>query len=61
MRGGKLYDATFGTRRRGEGIHSEQLRQLFEVSLRHFGLARQPPALSPVHFRRPGGTQLELF
>lgn len=61
MRGGKLYDATFGTRRRGEGPHAEQLRQLFEVSCRHFGLARQPPALSAAHFRRPGGTQLELL
>lgn len=61
MRGGQLYDSSFGTRRRGEGPHAEHLRQLFEVSRRHFGLARQPPALSTANFRRPGGTQLELL
>ena len=61
MRGGQLYDSTFGQRRRGAGFHAEQLRQLFEVTCRRLGLNREPPELSTAHFRRPGGAQLELF
>jgi DNA repair photolyase len=61
LRGGKLYDATFGARLRGEGIFAEQIKQLFEVSARRAGLNRDEFKLSTAHFRRPGGTQLELL
>jgi len=61
LRGGKLYDSTFGQRMRGEGIFAEQIRQLFEVSARRAGLNRTEIKLSTAHFRRPGGTQLELL
>jgi DNA repair photolyase len=61
LRGGKLYDATFGTRLRGEGIFADQIKQLFEVSARRAGLNRDEFKLSTAHFRRPGGTQMELL
>ncbi len=61
LRGGKLYDATFGTRLRGEGIFAEQISQMFEVACRRAGLNREETPLSVAHFRRPGGVQLELL
>lgn len=61
LRGGKLYDSTFGDRLRGQGIFAEQIRQMFEVATRRFGLNREESKLSTAHFRRPGGTQLELL
>jgi len=61
LRGGKLYDATFGDRFRGQGIFADQLRQLFGVATRRAGLNREPVTLSGAAFRRPGGMQLELL
>lgn len=61
MRGGRLYDARFGVRGRGEGLFADHLHQLFEVSARRHGLNRAECKLSTAHFRRPGGTQLELL
>lgn len=61
MRGGKLYDARFGQRTRGEGIFAEQLRQIFAVTVRRLGLNREEFTLATEHFRRPGGVQLELL
>jgi DNA repair photolyase len=62
MRGGRLYDAAFGTRMRGEGVYADQLRQLFETSRRKHGLHGGGAALSTAAFRRPApGGQLALF
>lgn len=61
LRGGKLYDATFGERMRGQGIFAEQIARMFEVATRRAGLNREELVLSTAHFRRPGGTQLEMF
>jgi DNA repair photolyase len=61
LRGGKLYDATFGTRMRGEGIFAEQIAQMFAVASRRAGLNREESLLSVAHFRRPGGVQMELL
>jgi len=61
LRGGKLYNASFGERMKGQGIFAEQIRQLFEVSARRAGLNRAEINLSTAHFRRSGGTQLELL
>lgn len=59
---GRLYDAQFGRRQRGEGPFAEQLQQMFEVTCKRLGLARSPPALSNAHFRPPSlGGQLGLF
>jgi DNA repair photolyase len=61
LRGGKLYDASFGTRLRGEGIFAAQIAQLFAVAARRAGLNREEAPLSTAHFRRPGGVQMELL
>lgn len=62
MRGGKLYDARFEVRGKGEGPWADQLRSLFQVSKRKLGLDRRP-VLSTSAFRVPRGpgTQTDLF
>ena len=60
MRGGQLYDSTFGNRMRGDGIFAEQIRATFETFRRRYGLDRPFPELSTAAFRRPG-EQLSLF
>jgi DNA repair photolyase len=63
-RGGKLYDAAFGDRMRGEGVFARQIQDLFEVSARRAGLERRRLSLSVDAFRRPdpdeAGPQLRL-
>jgi DNA repair photolyase len=61
MRGGKLYDAQWGKRMRGEGIFAEQIAQMFEVAKRKAGFKNERRELSTAAFRRPGGAQLSLF
>lgn len=63
-RGGKLYDARFGVRMRGEGSYADGIARLFELTLRKLGLTSHDlpePRESP--FRRPGraGDQLALW
>lgn len=60
MRGGKIYDSSFGTRMKGEGIFAEQIRTTFETFRRRHNLDRPFPQLSTASFRRPG-QQLSLF
>lgn len=61
LRGGKLYDSTWGARMRGEGIFADQIRDLFQVAARRAGLDGERIPVSTEHFRRPGGQQLTLF
>jgi len=61
LRGGKLNQADFGTRMRGQGIWAEQLQQVFHVAARRSGLNQRDYQLSTEHFRRPGETQLRLL
>lgn len=61
MRGGKLYDAQWGTRMRGEGIFADQIAQMFDVAKRKAGFKEERGEFSTASFRRPGGTQLSLF
>jgi DNA repair photolyase len=61
LRGGGLNDANFGSRMTGEGVWAEQLRQMFEVMTRKLGLNERGAGLSTAHFRRTGGTQLNLL
>lgn len=59
---GRLYQAQFGRRQRGEGPFAEQLQQMFGIACNRLGLSRNAPPLSTVHFRRPSlGGQLSLF
>lgn len=60
LRGGKLYDSTWGKRGTGEGIFADQLSQMFTVACRRAGLSTESFQLSVEHFRKPG-EQLALF
>jgi DNA repair photolyase len=61
LRGGKLYDAQWGKRMRGEGVFAEQIETLFAVARRKAGIKNQSAELSTAAFRRPGDAQLSLF
>lgn len=61
VRGGKLNSSEFHDRMRGKGVFAEQARELFEVACRKAGFDGSGKELSKAHFRRPGGTQLDLF
>jgi DNA repair photolyase len=61
LRGGKMYDAEFGKRMRGEGIFAEQIEQMFDVARRKAGIKNDHRRLSTAAFRRPGPAQLTLF
>ena len=61
MRGGKMYDAQWGKRMRGEGIFADQIAAMFDVARRKAGFTGDRWELSTASFRRPGGTQLELI
>lgn len=61
MRGGRLNDARFGSRMRGQGPYAEQIRALFDTTRRRLELEHPGPRLSTDSFRRPSGHQLDLF
>ncbi|HTV62449.1 MAG TPA: PA0069 family radical SAM protein [Verrucomicrobiae bacterium] len=61
MRGGKMYDAHWGKRMRGEGIFAGQIEAMFDVAYRRAGFKEEQRALSTAAFRRPPGAQLSLF
>jgi DNA repair photolyase len=60
IRGGKLNDARFGSRMRGEGIFAEQISKMFDVARRKAGFSEDGPDVSTAGFRRPEGAQLGL-
>jgi DNA repair photolyase len=60
-RGGKLYDARFGVRGRGEGVYAQTLGAMFDTTVRRVGLNdRDDEREFETKFRRPRG-QLSLF
>ncbi|HEY9744991.1 MAG TPA: PA0069 family radical SAM protein [Oculatellaceae cyanobacterium] len=61
VRGGRLNDARFVHRMRGEGAYADYIQSMFQMSCRRYGLTRAWPELSVEHFRRPGSRQLTLF
>ena len=65
MRGGRDYDATFGTRMRGEGVWAELIAQRLRQAKARFGLDGQRIELDLSRFRRPAvaatARQGELF
>ncbi|MFY9269790.1 MAG: PA0069 family radical SAM protein [Candidatus Manganitrophaceae bacterium] len=61
IRGGKLNDPRFGSRMVGEGIFSEQIRSLFDLSCRKHHLLGKGPSLTTNHFRPGLPTQEKLF
>jgi DNA repair photolyase len=60
MRNGKLNNADFGTRMRGDGPLADEIRQMFDVSCRRAGLNRARAELSTAAFRRILPNQMEL-
>jgi DNA repair photolyase len=52
-RGGRLSDARFGHRMRGQGPYAEGIRQLFDSQRRRVGLEREVSPLDSSHFRMP--------
>jgi DNA repair photolyase len=61
LRDGKLNDARFFSRFRGEGPFAEQIRILYDVACKKAGLSGARPVLSTAAFRHAGGAQLALF
>lgn len=61
IRGGKLNDPRFGSRMEGEGIFSDQIRHLFDLACRKYGIAGRSPHLSTAHFRSSQPVQERLF
>ncbi len=64
MRGGRDYDARFGTRMRGSGTYADLLAQRFTLASRRLGFdRRKPSALDCSRFRAPHtpSPQGELF
>ncbi|MFW6093507.1 MAG: PA0069 family radical SAM protein [Pseudomonadota bacterium] len=61
-RGGKDYDARWGTRMRGEGVFADLLARRFAAAVKRHGLTRgEGFALRTDRFRPPGGEQLNLL
>jgi len=62
-RAGRLSDAAFGRRKRGQGVYAEQIAALFAAAARKHGLDRPLPAPDAGAFRRPphSGEQLRLL
>jgi DNA repair photolyase len=59
-RGGKLYDATFGTRMRGEGPYAKVIAERFGVAVRRFRLERRRVELRTDLFRPPEADRRQL-
>ena len=60
LRGGKLNDPNFNSRMRGQGAFAANLKQMFGIYSRKYGLNKKSYELSTEHFRKPGD-QLDLF
>ena len=63
MRGGKDYDADFGTRMTGTGPYAWQTGRRFEMATRRLGFDKKPAMLRTDLFKKPqeAGMQLSLF
>jgi DNA repair photolyase len=63
MRGGRDYDAEFGTRQRGRGGLAELIARRFAIACRRFGLNEEQAPLDTSRFRPPRHAtgQFELF
>jgi len=70
MRGGKDYDANFGTRMKGDGPYAWLVGRRFEIACERLGLNKNKTRLTTEHFQPPlrsaaqkkgGGEQLSLF
>ena len=61
VRNGKMNDANFGSRMRGEGVYADHVANIFSLFKKKYGLNRRV-SLSTNHFRRPAAEgQMDLF
>jgi DNA repair photolyase len=62
IRGGKMNDPNFNSRMRGEGVFAEQIRSIFHLYTKRYGLNEREFGGSTAHFRRvENPDQLDLF
>lgn len=61
IRGGELNRPEFHERMKGQGIYAKQVKDMFEVAKRKAGMQENMMQLSTEHFKKPGGTQLDLL
>lgn len=61
VRGGKLYDANWKTRMKGDGAYAEAIQALFKVSAKKYNLPRRFPDLARHHFKNTDNRQLSFF
>ena len=62
IRGGKLNNAEFGERMRGQGFFAEQVAQIFAMHIKKQGLNKKRFQLSAAHFKRDAhDAQLSFF
>ena len=59
-RGGKLYNAEFGSRMRGEGVYADLIQNRLEKAVRRYGLDKPGRPLDNSQFRG-GDPQMRLF
>ncbi len=60
-RDGELYQSAHYERKRGTGAIAEQIRAMFKLFCKRYGLDRSMPAYAKESFRRPGDGQMSLF
>lgn len=60
-RQGRMSDARFSTRLKGEGQMAETINRLFTLHAQKHGLSKRWSGLSTEHFRRSGFSQLEML
>ena len=60
MHGGKVYEAEWGKRMRGQGSYAEMVQARFELALRRTGLSEGAPPLRTDLFRRPAQDKRQL-
>ncbi len=61
MRGGKLYEAEFGKRMRGEGNFAKQIEDIFSIHAKRLGFNHERKPMTTEHFVKVSGDQLSLF
>ena len=61
VRGGRLSDAEFGRRMKGEGEIAKTIGQMFRLTCRKYHLNERKVTLSLKHFRRQPELQFEMF
>ncbi|MFD1510752.1 PA0069 family radical SAM protein [Lacimonas salitolerans] len=57
MHGGQIYDARFGHRMRGQGVHARMIGRRFDLAAKRLGYDASLPALDCSQFAVPMGTQ----